>query len=443
MAAVPLPVESWMSTRGKHRAPKQAGPGHVARRVGVATLLTAPAWALGAVSFTSAAVAAPASCSSVGVGARGEVVKAIQRIVGASADGAYGPLTAAAVRTWQSQHGLPATGTVDAATWASFPGGGAGVCTPAAGASAASATSCPTLDQGSRGSAVVLVQRRVGAAADGAFGPLTRAAVARAQGQLNLPATGSVDLQTFTAFGLVGTAACTVPGTPVPTAPVAPVPPASGQQATAAAVAAQITSLLSHPDAAVSPTAATVLAFARAQLGVPYVTGGTTRAGYDCSGLVLASYGAAGLVLNRTAAQQYAEGVNVPLTALAPGDTIYYATDLTNPATIYHTAIYLGGGQMIEAAKPGTLVRQVPLRTADLFPAGARPSALIVLPAANPSSGFTARAIQSRLVAHGFAVSVDGAFGPKTAAAVVSFQRAVGLPATGVVDAATWTALAR
>jgi cell wall-associated NlpC family hydrolase len=282
----------------------------------------------------------------------------------------------------------------------------------------------------------------VGATADGAFGPLTKAAVVRTQSQLHVPATGVVDLPTFTAFGLVGTVACTVAAvTPVAATP--PPPPASIQQTTAQAVAAQVTALRARPDSAVSGTAATVIAFARAQLGVPYLTGGTTRAGYDCSGLVLASYGAAGLGLNRTAAAQYAQGINVPLTALAPGDTVFFATDLTKAATIYHTAIYIGGGQMIEAAKPGTLVRQVPLRTADLFPAGARPSALIVLPAANTSSGFTARAIQSRLVAHGFIVSVDGALGPKTAAAVAAFQRAIGQPANGVVDAATWAALSR
>jgi hypothetical protein len=69
---------------GRHRAPKSSvtSKGQVARRVGVVSLLVGPAWALGATTLTSAAIAAPASCSSVGVGAQGEVVKAIQRTVG-------------------------------------------------------------------------------------------------------------------------------------------------------------------------------------------------------------------------------------------------------------------------------------------------------------------------------------------------------------------------
>ena len=427
---------------GKHRAPAPVSNSRrTIARVGAVTLLTGPAWVVGAVTFSDAANAAPSTCTAVGQGARGDVVKTIQRTVGATADGAYGPKTAAAVRAWQIAHGLPASGTVDAATWATFPGGG-GCSAPGAPAPAAApgTVNCPTIQQGSRGNAVVILQRRVGASADGAFGPLTRAAVVRTQTQLHVPATGVVDTPAWTAFGLVD-AVCTVTAASTPAAPVV---------STAATVAAQVAALIARPDAAVTPTAAAVIAFARAQLGIPYVTGGASSAGYDCSGLVLSAYASAGIATTRTAAQQYVAGPQVSLTDLRPGDTVYYATDLANPATIYHTAIYIGGGQMIEAAKPGTLVREVPLRTADLFPAGARPAApapapanAIVLPASNPSSGFTARSIQTRLVAHGAHIAIDGAFGPKTQAAVVAFQRSAGLPPTGVVDVATWAALQR
>jgi len=409
--------------RGRHRAPKASSS--AVRRIGAVGLLTAPAWALGTATLTSHAIAAPASCSSVGQGARGEVVKAIQRTVGATPDGIYGPLTAGAVRAWQAARGLSATGTVDAATWARFPGAGAVVCT--ADSPTAGPASCPVLSQGARGTSVVLVQRRVGATPDGIFGPLTAAAVARTQSELSLPASGVVDFASFSAFGLVGTEACTVASAPV----------SAGPQD----VAGQVSTLLSRPDGPVSGTAAQVIAFARSQIGVPYLTGGSTAAGYDCSGLVLASYGSAGIGLARVAAQQYLDGPNVSLTDLRPGDTVYYATNLADPNSIYHTAIYIGGGQMIEAAKPGTLVRQVPLRTADLFPTAARPASVIILPAANPSSGSTARAIQTRLVAYGYGIAIDGVFGPKTAAAVTAFQQAHGLPANGIVDAATWALL--
>ena len=64
-------------------------------------------------------------------------------------------------------------------------------------------------------------------------------------------------------------------------------------------------------------------------------------------------------------------------------------------------------------------------------------------------TGYGVRAVQSQLRAHGYtfsvgaAVMVDGVYGPVTESAVKSFQSAAGLPATGVVDTATWLALVR
>jgi cell wall-associated NlpC family hydrolase len=96
-----------------------------------------------------------------------------------------------------------------------------------------------------------------------------------------------------------------------------------------------------------------VVADARKYLGVKYVWGGTNPAsGLDCSGLVQRVYGDLGISLPRVSAAQAKVGVAVPSLADAqPGDLLAFG----NP--VHHIAIYVGNGQMIEAAHPGTRVR--------------------------------------------------------------------------------------
>jgi cell wall-associated NlpC family hydrolase len=66
--------------------------------------------------------------------------------------------------------------------------------------------------------------------------------------------------------------------------------------------------------------------------------------------------------LPRTAAEQYlAVPTKVPLGELEPGDLLFWATDLSNPATIHHVAIYVGNGQMLAAPHTGTTVRIQPV----------------------------------------------------------------------------------
>jgi cell wall-associated NlpC family hydrolase len=106
-----------------------------------------------------------------------------------------------------------------------------------------------------------------------------------------------------------------------------------------------------------SATAQTVLAYARAQLGVPYEWGGdgpTHDQGFDCSGLVQAAYAAAGITLPRTATDQYQAGkILPPGTALQPGDLLFFGT----PQNAHHVGIYLGNGMMIDAPHTGAAVR--------------------------------------------------------------------------------------
>lgn len=141
---------------------------------------------------------------------------------------------------------------------------------------------------------------------------------------------------------------------------------AEQQAAAAAAAAAQFTAALAaagNTGTLTPPTtaAAVAIAAARSKLGDPYLWGGTGPGAFDCSGLVQWAYAQAGIALPRVAAAQYGAGPHVPLAALAPGDLLFWATDITNPATIHHVGMYLGNGLMIDAPHTGSVVRIEPV----------------------------------------------------------------------------------
>jgi peptidoglycan DL-endopeptidase CwlO len=97
-----------------------------------------------------------------------------------------------------------------------------------------------------------------------------------------------------------------------------------------------------------------VVGIAQRYLGIPYLWGGASpRTGFDCSGLVLYVYAQVGIQLSHGATDQQRASQPVPLNALQPGDLVFYG----NASYSYHVAIYVGGGQTIEAARTGTLVR--------------------------------------------------------------------------------------
>jgi cell wall-associated NlpC family hydrolase len=120
--------------------------------------------------------------------------------------------------------------------------------------------------------------------------------------------------------------------------------------------------------------AAAAIADATTHLGQPYVWGATGPDAFDCSGLTLTAYAAAGIALPRTAAQQWYTGPQVALGDLAPGDLLFWANDVTNPATIHHVAMYIGNGQMIAAPHAGATVRVQPVYL-DGYIGAVRPSA--------------------------------------------------------------------
>ena len=118
------------------------------------------------------------------------------------------------------------------------------------------------------------------------------------------------------------------------------------------------------------------LQFAFNQLGKPYRWGATgTNGFYDCSGLTLRAYQAGGVQLPRTSVTQWNAGPHiVDKSAVQPGDLVFYATDLSNPATIHHVGLYIGAGNMINAPHTGAVIRIQPAFRSDYIGA-VRPTA--------------------------------------------------------------------
>jgi peptidoglycan hydrolase-like protein with peptidoglycan-binding domain len=145
------------------------------------------------------------ACPTLRLGTRGNSVVRLQRLLANAGfnpgpiDGIFGPGTLAAVRAFQASRGLRVDGIVGVQTWTAL-GVNCQVPTPP--------PTCPTLRRGSRGPAVVMLQRLLNqrgfnvGPVTGFFGPRTEAAVRAFQGSERIPVTGVVDVVTWTALGV-------------------------------------------------------------------------------------------------------------------------------------------------------------------------------------------------------------------------------------------------
>jgi hypothetical protein len=117
------------------------------------------------------------------------------------------------------------------------------------------------------------------------------------------------------------------------------------------------------------------LRWARTQLGVPYVWGGTSSKGYDCSGLTMRAYEQAGIKLPRVTRDQWAATTRVSLDDLRPGDLMFWSSN-GQPNGIYHVAIYAGvkNGQRMRVHAPSKdkFVEEVAVWNGNLLPFGGR-----------------------------------------------------------------------
>jgi cell wall-associated NlpC family hydrolase len=100
-----------------------------------------------------------------------------------------------------------------------------------------------------------------------------------------------------------------------------------------------------------------VIAYAEAQLGKHYQWGATGPDAFDCSGLTMMAYRAAGITIPRTSQEQWASGPRVPASQVRPGDLVFFAGSdgtMTSPG---HVGIVTGNGTMIDAPQAGETVR--------------------------------------------------------------------------------------
>ena len=109
------------------------------------------------------------------------------------------------------------------------------------------------------------------------------------------------------------------------------------------------------PSVATSPSSASssaILSIARRYIGVPYVYGGTTPAGFDCSGFTSYVFAQVGIKLPTSSSAQRYAGTVVPASQARPGDLVWWPG---------HVGIYTGNGQHIAARQPGTALYEGPI----------------------------------------------------------------------------------
>lgn len=139
------------------------------------------------------------------------------------------------------------------------------------------------------------------------------------------------------------------------------------------------------PNAAV----ATAISYAERQLGKPYLWGGTGPDAYDCSGLVMMAYRAAGIYLARTSQEQWATEKRVPPSQVRPGDLVFFAGADGTPTAPGHVGLVIGGGKMIEAYATG-----FPIRISTYGKPSSAPGDQTVVGFTNPWAGASASVLK-------------------------------------------------
>jgi cell wall-associated NlpC family hydrolase len=104
-------------------------------------------------------------------------------------------------------------------------------------------------------------------------------------------------------------------------------------------------------------TVSAAISYAQEQIGKPYLFGGTGPDAFDCSGLVMMAYRAAGIDIARTSEEQWATEVRVPASQVEPGDLVFFAGSDGTTTAPGHVGLVIGNGEMIEAYATGFPIR--------------------------------------------------------------------------------------
>lgn len=104
-------------------------------------------------------------------------------------------------------------------------------------------------------------------------------------------------------------------------------------------------------------TVADAVSYAEAQLGKPYLFGGTGPSAFDCSGLVMMAYRSANVIIPRTSEEQWAMLPHVAASKVLPGDLVFFAGGDGTPKSPGHVGLVIGKHTMIEAYATGTPIR--------------------------------------------------------------------------------------
>jgi cell wall-associated NlpC family hydrolase len=306
-------VETWQRSLKRSRLRRERAATHRAnlpasRKVGfaiAASALLAPL-AQQTASAQETTTAAPstttATAASTGLlrqGSSGPEVSALQSQLGISADGVFGPVTKAAVISFQQRNGLLVDGIVGPQTRGALGGG-----------STTSGTSNDSGPKPSR-SVTIAVQQKLGLSADGVFGPQSRAAVKAFQARNGLEVDGVVGPATMAAMGISRS--------------TEQVPSSSGGGGSAVSAA-------------------------RAMIGTPYAYGGAAPGGFDCSGLVVYAFKQAGVSMPRTSFAQFGAGAAVDRANLQAGDLVFFNA---NGPGASHVGIATSNSTVISATTHG------------------------------------------------------------------------------------------
>lgn len=172
----------------------------------------------------------------------------------------------------------------------------------------------------------------------GYFGTMTQQALRDFQASEDMIVTGRATARTLSALG--GVSGSSITST-------------SSERTARSAVTSSVSNTRQAPSSAGAQAA---VDFAYGAIGTPYVYGGTSAAGYDCSGLTQAAWQAAGVSIPRTSYAQWSGLQSFSTSNLQPGDiVVFYGGS--------HVGLYVGDGQVIHSSRPGQPVSKVSMST--------------------------------------------------------------------------------